>query len=115
MGRFDARRRGAVLRAVELEPVEDDGRAAAVLRVDALRVAGLRGAALRVVDLAVLLAVAGFARRFVVAPRDDAPRATCCTCLLRLSRRFKTLSTSACFARLRTCACSWSIAEASVF
>jgi hypothetical protein len=105
-----------VLRAAELDP-DEDGRAAvelrvgalrvAGLRVEALRVAGLRAGALLVVDRAVLLAV--------VVRRDDVPRATCCTCLLRLSRRFNTLSTSACFARLRTCACSWSIADLSVF
>jgi hypothetical protein len=109
-------RRGAVLRVAVLD---GDGRAAAERRGDALRVAGLRVAALRVVDRVVLLVVAVLARRVVdgarVTPRDAAPRAICCTCLLRLSRRFKALSTSACFARLRTCSCSWSIAYLSVF
>ncbi len=120
-------RRGAVLRVAELD---EDGRAAALLRGEALRVAGLgvaglRVAALRVVDRAVFLAVvaarrvAVLTRRFVeearAAPRDEAPRAICCTCLLRLSRRFNTLSTSACLARLRTWACSWSIVAFSVF
>ncbi|MHB8587802.1 MAG: hypothetical protein ACYDA0_02990 [Candidatus Dormibacteraceae bacterium] len=58
--------------------------------------------------LAVLLAelvarrVVVAARRVVVAPRDAASRASFCTCLLRPSRRFKALSTSACFAVRRT-------------
>jgi hypothetical protein len=88
--------------------------------VDALRVAGLRATgALRVVVRAALFGVAAFARRVVDAarlvPREEVPLAICCTCLLKVSRRFSTLSTSACFARLRTWACSWSIAAFSVF
>jgi len=86
--RVDVRRRG-VLRAVEVDSGAEDCPPAADLRVDGLRVLGLR-----VVDRAFLLAVvaarlavpaarrvAVFARRVVeearLAPCDEAPRATC--------------------------------------
>jgi hypothetical protein len=61
-------------------------------RADDFRLAGFR---------TVLLAVLA-GRRAVEVPPEDALRAICCTCLLKPSRRFNTLSTSALFARLRT-------------
>jgi hypothetical protein len=106
-GRRDALLAGAV-------PDEDDAEA----RADVFRAAGLR-----VVLLAVVAArrVVVAARRLVVAVRvallllPAAFRASCCTCLLRPSRRFKAFSTSACFAVRRICVWSWSIAVLSVF
>lgn len=103
----------------------------------ALLAAGLLAAAFRAVTLR--FAVVAFfltvrvARRVVVfarrvapvarllvavareAPRDDALRASCCTCLLRPSRRFNTLSTSACLALRLTRVSIWWTADITLF
>jgi len=123
-GREARERLGAVLRgaltvavaleaeaapAERLEVLRAGARRAAVLRGAALRVAGLRAAAgLRRAVPAPFLAppaarrVVVDARRLVDAPRDAAPRAICCTCLLRASTRLSALSTSACLAACLT-------------
>jgi len=105
---------------------------AAALLAAGLVAAALRAGALRFAVVAFFLTVrvarrvvvlarpAAPAARFLVAvaravPRDDALRASSCTCLLRPSRRFNTLSTSACLALRLTRASIWWTADITRF